>query len=156
MISRFNGTSTPKGSYLAKTGDNDCNVNSSHYSLRTALCESICYQAKSEQNARQDLIPMVRHGEASLMHPGTTTFVRLLISNSPTFPIGYPWNIIQHNEVPLFLDCMIDEGAGIREQVVPFSHLICHPPVYQTQRVLLHTNATRYGLTFAIIPRKSS
>ncbi len=54
IISQFNGTSTPKGSYRAKTGGNDCNVNSSHYSLRTALCESIRYQAKSEQNVRQD------------------------------------------------------------------------------------------------------
>ncbi len=64
--SKFNGTSTPKGSYRAKTGDNDCNVNSSHYSLRTALCESIRYQTKSEQNVRQDQIPRVRHGEAAL------------------------------------------------------------------------------------------
>ncbi len=48
---------------------NDCNVNSSRYSLRTALCESICYQAKSEQNVRQDLIPRVRHGEAALYTP---------------------------------------------------------------------------------------
>ncbi len=59
MVSQFNGTSTPKGSYSAKTGDNDCNVNSNRYSLRTALCESILYQAKSEQNVRQDLIPRV-------------------------------------------------------------------------------------------------
>ncbi len=50
IVSQFNGTSTPKGSHHAKTGDNDCNVNSSRYSLRTALCESICSQAKSEQN----------------------------------------------------------------------------------------------------------
>ncbi len=50
MLSEFNGTSTPIGSYRAKTGDNDYNVNSSHYSLSTALCESIRYQAKSEQN----------------------------------------------------------------------------------------------------------
>ncbi len=28
VLSQFNGTSTPKGSYSAKTGDNDCNVNS--------------------------------------------------------------------------------------------------------------------------------
>ncbi len=27
VVSQFNGTSTPKGSYSAKTGDNDCNVN---------------------------------------------------------------------------------------------------------------------------------
>ncbi len=52
MISKFNGTSTPKGSCRAKTGDNDCNVNSSRYSLRIALCKSIRYQAKSEQNVR--------------------------------------------------------------------------------------------------------
>ncbi len=62
----FNGTSTPQGSYHAKTGDNDFNVNSSHYSLSTALCESIRYQAKSEQNVQQDLIPRVGHGEAAL------------------------------------------------------------------------------------------
>ncbi len=49
-VSQFYGTSTPKGSYRAKTGDNDYNVNSSRYSLRTVLCESIRYQAKSEQN----------------------------------------------------------------------------------------------------------
>ncbi len=66
---KFNGTSTPKGSYRAKTGDNDCNVNSSPYSLSTALCESIRYQAKSEQHVRQDLIPRVRHGEAALCTP---------------------------------------------------------------------------------------
>ncbi len=52
VLSKFNGTSTPKGSYRAKKGDNDCNVNSSYYSLSTALCESIRYQAKSEQNVR--------------------------------------------------------------------------------------------------------
>ncbi len=39
------------------------------YSLRTALCESIRYQAKSEQNVRQDSIPRVRHGEAALCTP---------------------------------------------------------------------------------------
>ncbi len=65
----FNGTSTPKGSYRAKTGDNDCNVNSSYYSLSTAMCESIRYQVKSEQNVRQDLIPRVGHGEAALSTP---------------------------------------------------------------------------------------
>ncbi len=69
MLSKFNGTSTPKGSYRAKTGDNDYNVNSSRYSLSTALCESIRYQAKPEQNVRQDLIPRVRHGEAALCTP---------------------------------------------------------------------------------------
>ncbi len=37
--------------------------------LRTALCESIRYQAKSEQNVRQDLIPRVRYGEAALCTP---------------------------------------------------------------------------------------
>ncbi len=41
-----------KGSYRAKTGDNDSNVNSSRSSLRTALCESIRYQAKSEQKSQ--------------------------------------------------------------------------------------------------------
>ncbi len=69
MMSQFNGTSTPKGSCRAKTGDNDSNVNSIRYGLRTALCESIRYQAKSEQNVLQYLIPRVRHREAALMHP---------------------------------------------------------------------------------------
>ncbi len=69
VLSKFNGTSTPKGSYRAKTGDNDYNVNSSCYSLSTTLCESIRYQAKSEQNVRQDLIPRVRHVEAALCAP---------------------------------------------------------------------------------------
>ncbi len=58
-VIKFNGTSTPKGSYRAKTGDNDYNVNSSRYSPSTALCESIRYQAKSEQTVRQDPIPRV-------------------------------------------------------------------------------------------------
>ncbi len=40
VVSQFNCTSTPKGSYSAKTGDNDCKINSSRYRLRTALCES--------------------------------------------------------------------------------------------------------------------
>ncbi len=62
VVSQFNGTSTPKGSYSANTGDNDCNVNSSRYSLRTAMCESIRYQAKAEENVRQDLIPTPRGG----------------------------------------------------------------------------------------------
>ncbi len=58
MLSKFNGTSTPKGSFRAKTGDNDYNVNSSRYSLSTALCESLRYQVKSEQNVRQELFEM--------------------------------------------------------------------------------------------------
>ena len=40
--------------------------------LKAALCmlyESIRYQAKSEQNVWQDLIPRVRHGEAALCTP---------------------------------------------------------------------------------------
>ncbi len=69
VVSQFNGTTTPKGSYSAKTGDNDCNVISSRYILRSALCESIRYQAKSEQNVQQDLIPRERHVEAALMNP---------------------------------------------------------------------------------------
>ncbi len=69
IISQFNGTSIPKGSYRAKIGDNDCNVTSSRYSLRTALCENIRYKAKSEQNVQQNLIPRVRHGEAAFRCP---------------------------------------------------------------------------------------
>ncbi len=83
VISQFNDTSTPKGSYHAKTGDNDCNVNSSRYSLRTALCESICYQAKSAQNVRQDLIPRVRHGEAAALCTPSVDYTKyILVENS--------------------------------------------------------------------------
>ncbi len=57
MISKFNGTSTPKGSYRAQTGGNDCNVNSSCYSLSTALCESIRYQAKSNKMSDKTWYP---------------------------------------------------------------------------------------------------
>ncbi len=72
VVSQFNGTLTPKGSYRAKTGDNDCNVNSSRYSLRTALCESIRYQAKSEPNVRQDLIPRGATGRLLSCTPDTS------------------------------------------------------------------------------------
>ncbi len=51
------------------TVSNNCNVNSSRYSLWTALCENICYQAKCEQIVPQDLIPRMRHGEAALCTP---------------------------------------------------------------------------------------
>ncbi len=37
-----------------------CSTASELHCRRTALCESIRYQAKSEQNVRQDLIPRVR------------------------------------------------------------------------------------------------
>ncbi len=33
VVSQFNGTSIPKGSYSAKTGDNDCNVNMNVWAL---------------------------------------------------------------------------------------------------------------------------
>ncbi len=35
VVSQFYGTSTPKGSYSAKTGDNDCNVNSLQFKYCT-------------------------------------------------------------------------------------------------------------------------
>ncbi len=69
VVSQFNGTSTPKGSYRAKTGDNDCNVNSSRYSLSTALCESnsLSGQVWIKCPTRPDT--QGRHVEAALMHP---------------------------------------------------------------------------------------
>ncbi len=45
----------------------------------TVLCESIRYQAMSEQNVQQDLIPRVRHGEAALMHPNITIHVNCML-----------------------------------------------------------------------------
>ncbi len=88
VVSQFNGTSTPKGSYRAKTGDNDCNVNSSRYSLRTALRESIRYQAKSEQNIRQDLIPTGATGRLLSCNPHKLVdhgdFITILISLEST------------------------------------------------------------------------
>ncbi len=69
VLSKFNGALTPKGSYRAKTGD-DCNVDSSRYRLSTALCESIRYQTKSEQNVRQDQGPVQpsEHSERFVEH----------------------------------------------------------------------------------------
>ncbi len=69
VVSQFNGTSTPKGSYSAKTGDNACNVNSSRYSLSTALCESnsLSGQVWTKCPTRPDT--QGRHVEAALMHP---------------------------------------------------------------------------------------
>ncbi len=84
LYQKFYGTSTPNGSYSAKTGsplddDDDfteytrqkCHGSTvwELHCLRTPLCESIRYQAKSEQNVRQDLIPRVLHGEAALCTP---------------------------------------------------------------------------------------
>ncbi len=68
VVSQFNGTSTPKGSYSAKTGDNDCNVSSSRYSLSTALCESnsLSGQVWTKCPTRPDT--QGRHVEAALMH----------------------------------------------------------------------------------------
>ncbi len=83
MISQFNGTSTPKGSYSAKTGDNVSNVCNVNSSIQSALYESIRYQAKSEQNVRQD-IPRVRHGAAALMHPNNYNDIVLL-----QYPLGH-------------------------------------------------------------------
>ncbi len=68
------GNQHQKRPYSAKTGESarkECygaTVWELHC-LRTALCESIRYQAKSEQNVRQDPIPRVRHGEAALCTP---------------------------------------------------------------------------------------
>ncbi len=69
VVSQFNGTSTPKGSYSAKTGDNDCNVNLSRYSLSTAMCESnsLSGQVWSKCPTRPDT--QGRHVEAALMQP---------------------------------------------------------------------------------------
>ncbi len=101
VIPKFNGTSTPKGSYSAKNGDNDCNVNSIRYSVRTALCESIRYQAKSEQNVRQDLIPRGATGRL-LSYPlyiirHSTKTIRVTYASTVTNGTsehGEQWNII--------------------------------------------------------------
>ncbi len=69
MVLQFNGTSTPKRSYSANTGDNDCNVKLSRYSLSTALCESnwLSGQVWTKFPTRPDT--QGRHVEAALMHP---------------------------------------------------------------------------------------
>ncbi len=69
VISQFNGTSTPKGSYRAKTGDNDCNVNSSRYTLRTALCESNSLPGQVwTKMSDKNLIPRVRYTIQNHLH----------------------------------------------------------------------------------------
>ncbi len=66
MLSKFNGTSTPKGSYSAKTGDNDYNVNSSRYSLRALHCvRAFAIRPSLNKMSDKDLIPRVHHGEAA-------------------------------------------------------------------------------------------
>ena len=106
MISKFNGTSTPKGSYRAKTGDNDCQfnssqfiVNSSRYSLRTTPRESIRYQAKSEQNIQQNQIPRVHHGEAALCTPQQLGewYVCMLGDKPPTSTASAAWEDRERN-----------------------------------------------------------
>ncbi len=59
IISKFNGTSTPKGSYSAKTGEStrkECygSTDWKLHCLRTALCESIRYQAWTKCPTRPD------------------------------------------------------------------------------------------------------
>ena len=44
VVSQFNGTSTPKGSYSAKSDDNDCNVNSSRYSISILINSNVWEQ----------------------------------------------------------------------------------------------------------------
>ncbi len=68
VVSQFNGTSTPKGSYTAKTGDNGCNVNSCHYSLSTPLCESNSLSGKVWRKCPTRPDTQGRHVEAALMH----------------------------------------------------------------------------------------
>ncbi len=97
IISKFYGTSTPKGHTVPKQvspldDDDDITEPSrkkmlQFYSLRTALCESIRYQAKSEQNVRQDLVPRVSHVEAALCTPEypakTSMYLSILNWTSP-------------------------------------------------------------------------
>ncbi len=66
------GESTIVGLRLAKEGVRECECYQSLTAHQHPCVRAIRYQAKSEQNVRQDLIPRVRHGEAALMHPGTT------------------------------------------------------------------------------------
>ncbi len=111
IISKFNGTSRPKVLYSAKTGDNDCNVNSSRYSLRTALCGSIRYQAKSEQNVRQDLIPRVRHGEAALMLPARLSNQ---IGMTHLLPAACTWKMfynMHHNDIYVDMVLVLTSNA---------------------------------------------
>ncbi len=80
VVSQFNGTSTPKGSYSAKTGDNDCNVNSSRYSLSTALYESNSLSGQvwtKCPTTRPDT--QGRHVEAALVPPMDTWDRRIKI-----------------------------------------------------------------------------
>ncbi len=69
VVSQFNGTSTPKGSYSAKTRDNDCNVNSSRYSLSTALCESNSLSGQVWTKCPTGPDTQGRHVEAALIPP---------------------------------------------------------------------------------------
>ncbi len=85
VVSQFNGTSTPKGSYSAKTGDNDFKVNSSRYSLSTKLCESnsLSGQVWTKCPTRPDT--QGRQVEAALMHPWIILSTILVITGISSF-----------------------------------------------------------------------
>ncbi len=70
--------------------------------LRIALCESIRYQAKSEQNVWQDLIPRVRHGEAAVMHPNQSIMEKWQCYRYTDIQIGEYFHLFQndHNSSP--------------------------------------------------------
>ncbi len=97
-----------KGHIVPKQVTMICNVNSSRYSLRTALCESIRYQAKSEQNVPQDLTPRVANGKAAPMHPGRRWKDRIKIMRwrlfiTPNKPAMQSWQ--KFPKCKLFVRC---------------------------------------------------
>ncbi len=65
VVSQFNGTSTPKGSYSAKTGENDCNVNSSRYGLSTALWEQFAIRPSLNKMSDKTRYPGAPRGGCS-------------------------------------------------------------------------------------------
>ncbi len=77
VVSQFNGTSTPKGSHSAKTGDNAIMIATSiqvaMYSLSTALCES--YSLSGQVWTKMS---------AKTWYPGYAT--GRLLSSTPVWP----------------------------------------------------------------------
>ncbi len=108
VVSQFNGTSTPKGSYSAKTGDNDCNVNSSRYSLRTAPCDSnsLSGQVWTKCPTRPDT--QGRHVEAALMHH-----------------IGYHFGLhVVYTAIVIFIVLMLSLPLGIDTKIIKFKLIV--------------------------------
>ncbi len=116
VVSQFNGTSTPKGSYSAKTGYNDCNVDLIRYSLSTALCESnsLSGQVRTKCPTRPDTQGAPRGGCSHAPLKG--------YDHNPSFPNTHDQNSRFYQTTPL----------PIVSSVLGFCYISLRPFRYKT------------------------